>query len=205
MKKRQKRVSSKSLYRERCYINWGIIRIIRSLDIRESDSETGHEMDYRIPLYPDNERRSRATRVKPIKRFFRTYLCRSREGKDFSPISGTTAFERVSRYRRIHLHLLRDRLPRCTSTFSFFVRGSLYPPLDCSCTRASIDKKNTVCDFHFINSLYSRALESFPSSVNIKISTILSSQKHFFSLIILNLQWTYRCYKATLFILEVGN
>lgn len=60
--------------------------------------ETGHEMDYRIhrPLYPDNERRSRVTRVKPIKRFFRTYLPRVEREEGF-PLYRDTAFERVFR------------------------------------------------------------------------------------------------------------
>lgn len=91
------------LYQLRNYSNYSKPRYTIGL---MEERDTRWITAFIVPLYPDNERRSRATRVKPIKRFFRTYLCRSREGED-SPLY---AGQPHSRYRRIHLYLLRDPL-----------------------------------------------------------------------------------------------
>lgn len=78
------------------------------------------------------------------------------------PVRRDTAFKRISEYWRIHLYLSRDLFPRFT--FPLFAGGPLYPPLDCSRTRASINKDSRDDSICVINSLYAYSLKLPPSS-----------------------------------------
>lgn len=116
-----------------------IIRIIQSPDIHESDS--GHEMDYRIRSSPSipTTRGDHELQGWSRLRDFLEPICPSREGEGFPLYRIRARFRDTGGY----ICICWEILSRCIYVFIFCPSSPLYPPLDYGRVRASINKKRT--------------------------------------------------------------
>lgn len=135
-------------------------------------------MDYRIHRVPyiPTTRRDHELQGGSRLRDFLEPICRSREGEGFPLYRGIS---RSSFGIPEDTFVFAERSSPAASTFSFFVRGPLYPPLDCNRTsRKHRYKRNTIVTFILLT-LYTLLHLRTSSSVNITDkSTILLWQRH---------------------------